>query len=317
MKVSELGDIEFNMPEYTVESLANVEMGLNQLEIAGSKVTLDKDGLNNLSQYLSIPKNFMSKIPSNLSSEVINHFLDKWSGSNAIFGTRDGVLTGVYPEGREVFYPQDYVGVIQAVAPPEAEIKSLILSGNKIEMNLVTESLQVEAKPGDITLGGLRVIAYVGPTKMKPYVTSYMERLICSNGMSAVEEGSSIRISGVNVPEVLAEMERYANELLSLTVPERLGQWKNQTSHTVRNPATMINALGRRFRVSPVVTSHMLDNLGEIEGNSLYDVINFMTSYQHEEGISHKTAKRLQLLGGEAVRTHDAQRCVVCDHVFE
>lgn len=317
MKVSELSDLEFNMPEYRVESLANVEMGLGQLEIAGTKVNLDKDGLNNLSQYLSIPKNFMSKIPNNLSSEVINHFLDKFSGSNAIFGVRDGLLTGVYPEGREVFYPQDYVGVIQAAVPAEAEVKSLILSGNKIEMNLVTENLQIEARPGDVTLGGLRVIAYVGPTKMKPYVTSYLERLVCSNGMTAIEENSSIRISGVNVPEVLAEMERYANELLSVTVSERLQQWKDQTKHTVRNPATMINALGKRFRVSPVVTSHMLDNLSEIEGDSLYDVVNFMTSYQHEEGISHKTSKRLQVLGGEAIRTHDVQRCVVCDHVFE
>lgn len=314
MLVKDLSEVKFQDTQYVTSTLGNVLVKDRVLHVDSMKVALDDNALNTLGRYLTIPNKFLQKLPANLADETVGHFLQKWEDAEATFAFEEGGLKKVASSELPVYDYRDYFGIIQSVMPADAVICDLNYYGSKLEVNVRTSVLTTSPRVNDITEGGLRFIGHTGPTARRPYVSTYMERLVCSNGMTTTEEGSLIRIKGMTAPEILAEMERYANQLLGDVVPERLSQWRGLAEQKVSNPATLINALGRRYRINSNVISHMIDNTSEMEGNSVYDVVNFITSYQNNETVGHRTSQRLQFLGGEVVRNHNTRQCVVCNH---
>lgn len=314
MLVKDLSTVKLDDTEYVSSTLEDVFVKERVLHVGSRKITLDDDGLESLGRYLTIPRKFLAKLPTNLADETVSHFLQKWSDADATFSIADEQLKKVSSSLLPVYDYRDYIGVIQSVMPANAEVCDFLYDKSRLEVNIRTNILTTTPRVNDVTEGGLRFVGYVGPTSKQPYVSSYMERLICSNGMTTTEEGSSIRIKGMTVPDIIGEMERYANELLADTVPNRLQQWSDLTTQNVSNPATLINALGRRYRIGANVVSHMIENMSEIEGNSVYDVVNFITSYQNNDTVGYRTSLRLQHLGGEVIRNHNTRQCVVCNH---
>jgi hypothetical protein len=72
--------------------------------------------------------------------------------------------------------------------------------------------------------------------------------------------------------------------------------------------------LTREAGINEKIESVIIDRANSLESNTYYDVVNLITSMQHETGISGTQLFRIQNLGGNAVRDLGGHRCNNCQH---
>jgi len=101
---------------------------------------------------------------------------------------------------------------------------------------------------------------------------------------------------------------------LNEDVPAYLENWQRLQDIKSANPEQLIHRLTREAGVSEKIESAIIERAAGLESNSYYDVINLITSLQHEEGVGGTQLFRLQALGGNAIRDMGGHRCNNCQH---
>ena len=84
------------------------------------------------------------------------------------------------------------------------------------------------------------------------------------------------------------------------------------TEVDVENPTQLIHRFCREYNLGARMETKLLDRIDELEGNTYYDIINLITSMQHEEGVSQAMRNALQLTGGLLVTSGAGHRCNTC-----
>ena len=313
MQVKDLAkQVEVSSPIYTNTTLGMLEYkGTSVIDKAsGRELGFSEDSFGNFLKYLTIPAKFLYKLPSPLQTEVVNHMLGKWEDSPAIISTYGDEFWNLYNDKTMMISNKRMAEVVTDVFDGDAKIsKASFLEG--MVLNIQTSEVSTAVKPGDITNGGIRLYAPLGKN---PYVSAYMERLVCSNGMVATNEWDALSIRGRTVDEVIKEMEYLARKVLTTDIPAYLDNWKQMQEIKSSNPEQLIHRLVREAGVNEKIESVIIDRANALESNSYYDVVNLITSLQHEEGVSESQLFRLQALGGNAVRDLGGHRCNNCQH---
>ena len=315
MKVNELeGIVARTSPDYSTTTLGSLEyrgtVGGIVDKTSGREFKFTEEGLNNFASYLTVPPKLFERLSEGLRTEVVTHLLSKWSSSPVVLSSLADSLWNLYPQKTVIVPNRKIAEVVTRVFDGEATVsKSDFFEGMKL--NIQTAQYAVEPKVGDVTNGGIRFYAPVGEI---PYVSAYLERLVCSNGMITAQETDAITIRGRTVDEVIQEMEYMARKILATDVPRYLDNWSTMTDLRTNNPEQLIHRLTREAGVSAKVESSIIERAAGLESNTYYDIVNLITSLQHEEGLSDTQYNRLQLLGGSAVRDLGGHRCNNCQH---
>jgi len=314
MQVKDLATlVENNGPKYTHSSFSNLEFSPGSLKIKGTDLdfSLSEQGLKKFSTFLGIPKAFLPKLNTSLQTDVVNYFLEKDSAYDALISfDADHNFNAAYPGNTTLIRDELIVSAIEKAFDGEDRVRSLELS-NGIKVSVVTNELTTEPRVNDITEGGLRIVSTIGEA---PTISTYLERLVCSNGMVVPSINSTLSLRGRTVDEIIEEMEYLASTVLGNEVQGALDNWAHMTEIDVTNAEQLIHRFCREYGLGSRMESKLMDRIDELEGNTYYDIINLITSMQHEIGVSNTMRESVQLAGGLIVGSNGGHRCNTCHH---
>jgi hypothetical protein len=278
---------------------------------------LDETATLALAKYLKVPGGYLRKVTPDFRAEILNYEFTRHQDVTTSVESMAGNLVSVH-QPTQTMLPLSRVGeVITKVMTPEDTIRRVLTDDQRFHLDVTTAS-QVATFPtpegvGDITEGGIRVLAYPFQTR-KPSVAAYLERLICTNGMVQEERFGAITLKGRTVDEVILEMEDAANQVLG-SLDEHLKNYAD-TRHMAPpgSPQAFAAQLAREANVSRRVLDAILDRINQLpEPVSIWDVNQAFTTVANE--LSYANMVRLQTVGGNlAINAEEmARRCGTCE----
>lgn len=281
---------------------------------------LDDESLDRVGGLFDIPSGYLPKLPAPLIQANLQYWFSRHEDSNIILETSvDGRVLNAFPD-KDLIPRRRVFEVVERVMPEDSMVHRLNLFNGSCEIDVATSSLSVEPRVGDITEGGLRFVSYVAPrgTNKHPRVSVYMHRLACTNGMTHTTEIGNVYLRGNTVDDIIEEMETVARRLLSDVVPERLEQFATLDHVRVPNPAQFVHRVARQHRITNSLEVRMMERLPELgENPTMYDLVNFMNSFQHEDGVRRVQILRLQELAGVVAAEQGAHRCPQCQTLLD
>lgn len=300
------------------------------------------------SKFLDVNPTYMNKCPSELKAYNFNYWLRKNPETQAMLMVGPKGIETMYDPDTTIVTVPEIAGVISRVFSPEDEVATLYSDPDKFHIDIkVAANVTVPGngmgdrpnaegivhRPGeeapaldapkvfDITHGGVRIISH--PSKPKaPTIERYFNRLICTNGVTMPVADRKITLRGMTVPDVLAEIEDIAQQLMA-DMPHALQSYAELANLAVPgNPLAFIRQIGKEMGIPDRIVAKALDfagasNLGtrgDIPVTS-YDVMNIFTSLANNESVRYDTARKLQHLGGVMVHRGEEMnhRCIACE----
>jgi len=279
----------------------------------GSSYSLPEEGgLEAFCKYLGVPAKFILKLPEAMQGNIVNHFIAQNAASLGVISHVSGETQGVYKPSSLIMPPKKIAAMVSDIFK-DTDIVAKFDYAEGLAVNIYTPEMYVDARTDDRTNGGIRFEAFHGNN---PRVSAYMERLVCTNGMVATSDLDSIAVKGYSLDEIINNMESAARLLLTSTVPNYLENWKKLTTIRSTNPEQLIHRLVKENEISTKIESRIIEAASSLENDSYYDVVNLITSFQHESSIDEKQFGKLQVLGGNAVRDLGGHRCNGCAHLL-
>lgn len=290
-------------------------------------IPLEEETFKTFSRFFNIQKRLLPTLPSDLSRLILNWFIDNQTDGELIFETTkydteadEGKrkLINIYSPTEKLIKREEFLEVVQNHVDPQAMVRELDLTAGNVKLAIVEESKSVEPREGDVTAGGILLRGHVSTGEHLPQVSSYLERLVCSNGMVSPEESYTVTIKGNTVPEILTELDQAAG-LAMQSVPTQLDQFKHldDVALSEYNIDRLVNRMLNDAGISNRVAKKILDDLTSFNGSTLYDLVNFVTEYQNREGINDVQRDRIQLLGGQSITSFTEHRCPQCAQPVE
>jgi hypothetical protein len=324
MLVSELTQSLNRGTEQTpVAKLEDVVLNNQGLVVPGldSPILMDEVGLKKLGKYLDMNTSYLDKCPPDLQQINVNYWFKRYGSAEAMFHTVDGQLTNVHRPDKQVIPLVRVAEAVSRAFQPEDEVKTLSYDDDRLEVDILSSAnsilvpgLGTDHRPmNDITHGGLRLHAFTSNGE-SPYVQTYLHRLVCSNGLAIDEPELQVKLKGNTVPEILAELETVAQQLMS-NMPERLEAYRHLSDvPIVGNLEQFVYQVGRESGLGSRVMDRVMLLINDLPLNpTLYDVTQVFTQIAGE-GVTRTTRLRLQNLGGQFVSdTHNMlDRCNQC-----
>jgi len=301
------------------------EVVLNNLGLVipglDNSISVDEVGMKKLSKYLGISSSYMDHCPPDLQQINTNYWLQHFGNAEAMFHAVDSNLTQVHRSDKQVLPFSEVAEAVSRAFQPEDEVKTLSYDGERLEVDILSSAnsilvpgLGTDNRPmNDITHGGLRLHAF-SATDESPCVQTYLHRLVCSNGLTIDEPELQVKLKGNTVPEILAELETVAQQLMS-NMPERLEAYRHLADvPIVGNLEQFVYQVGRERGLGSRVMDRVMLLINDLPINpTLYDVTQIFTQIAGE-GVTRTTRLRLQNLGGQFVSdTHNMlDRCNQC-----
>lgn len=317
MQVKELRSVvEKTAPKFITSSFSMLEYSPGSLKVKGTDLDLKMSDRSKgkFSSFLTIPKTFLPKITDELQVQVVNHFLKSSPNSEVLLSyTANNELRNAYPGSAAILPPKMMVDSIEKVFNEDDQVRDLNFNDG-FKVSIITDSLTTEPRVGDITKGGVRIASTIGEA---PKVASFLERLVCSNGMVVPVTNASLTLRGKTVNEIIEEMEVMASYVLGSSTNDALNNWKHLSTINAPDASQLIHRFSNEYGIGSRMQNRLLDRVSELEGNTYYDVVNLITSMQHEEGVSEAMRENLQLIGGQIVNTRGGHRCNSCYHSLD
>lgn len=298
------------------------------LQIRGqeNELELDELGLKEIGKYLSVSPNYLAKCPPELRATNLNYWLDKNPEMDTVFNfNTDHQITLIHSPER-IIIPAPRVGeIIDRVFQPGDEILELVRDDKRLHLDIKVDNFvevpgdDTEWRPavGDITDGGVRFYLPSTFEEEKPTISPYLFRRVCSNGLDARDEQSIITLKGKTVPDILAEMEASANQVLA-GLDNTLQEYKQLAEVTLPgNILNLIRQYGQEHNLPLRVVNRVMDAAAQISSErepDMYDITNLFTEVANSS-VSYGTRMRLQRLGGHLTNTREQQihRCNSCE----
>lgn len=186
-----------------------------------------------------------------------------------------------------------------------------------------TYSHEVSRRVGDLLNSG--ILVQFSPTgRGVPTVATYVERLVCLNGMTMTDHVDSWAFSDFNSEEhVGAEEAIY--EWLDETIPlafERCPSHFEAADRMAATPvpnediAVTVGDLFDHMSLPAGLSGRVVRHLADVNIESMWDVMNAFTFVgTHDDSIAdHRNRLRLMMAGGDV--PHHAERCNECRHLL-
>lgn len=292
---------------------------------------LDELAEGTLARYLEINKTYLAKCPPELKAANLNHWLHQYRDAETVFqtmrgGTPQASITQVHKEGLLVLPVPDVARVISRVFNENDEVIDWRRDDKRFQADIKIENLsievpnpeRIEGRPevGDITHGGVRILSYPQEA-IAPIATSYLHRVWCRNGSCEDYGQHQVRLRGSTVPEVLAELENAARNILG-ELPSRLRDYGDMVNHRVPGSVTdFVFQVAHENDLGTRLTAHLHELATQLPDNAtLYDVQQLFTTTANE--VSFSAASSLQRIGGDmAFRTERVlHRCSTCEQTL-
>jgi len=328
--VSELESVLSGSGEHTIcVDLGDIEINddATSLKIGPDFYALDEVAEKALCTYLKVPYKYIKDAPTEVKSFNLKYWKDAFADITTEFDVYDGDIVSIHSPDQVTLPKQQVAEMISSVFEPDNEVRLYqdndqlhidVLTAAKVEV-LNPDGIPFRPAVGDITRGGVRLLAYPHMAKKQPSVGAYLERLVCTNGMCSSEKLGMISITGRTVPEVIEQMELAARKVLG-----GLDEALDKYLHTASVPVTgtlqaFAHQLAKEHNFTRAVLDEVMNIINQLpQGTAtVYDVIQAFTSVANQD-LSYSTRMKLQTLGGElALDTERAcNRCGSCERLL-
>lgn len=330
MKVSELAEaLGGRQEERFSTNLGNIEISddAGTLTIEGKVFYLDEVAESSLANYLKINRTYLGQCPPDLKATNFRYWLDYRENASVTIESVDSNITGFFRPDAILIPISSVSEIIGRVFGPDDEVKDLRRDNDRFHIDITSARYSVDVpnpdripgrpEVGDITTGGVRFLSYPNAS-VAPSVTAYLNRLVCSNGMTEPQQQGVIRLKGKTVPEVLVEMEQAAREILS-GLDEKLTSYARMAQRAIPgNASSFVYQIAREHNIGPRVLNRLMERANLLPQNAtLYDVQQIFTEVANT-GVKYRTMTALQSLGGElAFHTERVlHRCGQCERLL-
>ena len=294
------------------------------LNVGQHHFSLDESANHALAKYLGIPKNYLEALTPDFRAVTLRYWFDRKSEVDTSVESVDGTIVAIHQSG-QVMLPMHEVGeVITKVLQPEDTIRRILRDEKHFHIDATTSDHIIGwANPegdhlvGDITEGGLRILGYPYQSK-SPSVSTYIERLVCRNGMCTEETLGKISLKGRTVSEVIAEMEIAANLVLEQLDDQLTSYAETRSMMVPGSPQAFAAQLAREANVNRKVLDAVLDVINQLpEPVSVWSVNQAFTSVANQVE-TYATMTKLQSLGGSLAFEAEKMvtRCGSCERLL-
>jgi hypothetical protein len=167
---------------------------------------------------------------------------------------------------------------------------------------------------GDITRGGIR-FGVEHKRHLAPWVSQYLYRLVCTNGMERQDAGWKVDARGMTVEDVLKEFELQADRAFK-GVEHAIRAHYDLRSQPVDNPERTLLRVGREQKLPDRVTMRLVEEAASSDlpdEPTMFDIVNLITNQGNDPDIADRPDVRrvFESCGGIIVADH-AARCGHC-----
>lgn len=304
-----------------VESGSDIKISpdLTTIKVKKQEVPVTEESLDALANWVDFPKAFLHRLDTDLQGAWLNTILDRKRDKAIVrVGERSGLVSVLKP-GQVPFDQSMVVRTAAKVLGNDGAVISTGQSATTFHLDAAV-NLKVgkgdlgDPKVGDITKAGLRFDMNIAQN-LAPTVQPWWYRLWCTNGCGTEDAGLKLDARGLDVEEVLAELEAKARLAFSM-VDAKVQAMYDLRNEAVPHPERTINRLAREQRLPDRVRLHMIDALPSLVPDmgsvSMFDIVNVATHLANSPDITSRGSRlTLEHFGGEMVASH-VERCGAC-----
>lgn len=329
MKVQDLARMASTRNEArVVVKMRDVEFNdtATEMTVGDDAFYLDEQATAAVGKYLKIPAPYLKACPAQFRAETLRFWRDQYSEVDTMIESVGGELVGIHSPDLMMVPLESVVEMAERVFSPEDEVRTLLRNQDIFHLDVTSDRYTVDVpnperipgrpEQGDITAGGVRFIAY--PNRVKaPVVSTYLCRLVCTNGLVTDLKGDQITLKGRTLSEVIDEMECAAESVLGHLDASLKSYAATATTKVPGSPLAFAMALSREYGLKVSVRDAVMDIVNQLpEHASVYDVIQAVTSVANR--VSYVTQLQLQQLGGALSfeTTRMIERCRTCEQLL-
>ncbi len=262
-----------------------------------------------------VPFKFAEDLPQELLGDIFRT-LGQSKGNVAYNWALDGVDNELrsFGEAKKPYIPYSRIGSIFE-KNGFTDLNGFIGRNGIGEITAVSPTrASIEPRVGDVTQSG---ILYRGNplNHTPPVILPFSYRLVCTNGMTSMQERERINVVGHDVDDVLEQIEYQAQRAFEFA--ERLNhRFADLVSHEV-DPVQAMNNLIVSRRVPRNLHQNLRDEAASLpEGfRTMYDVLNIFTRYATGQYDPNRRLE-LQAIGGD-IALSEHLNCSRCGSVLE
>lgn len=290
----------------------NVRAG--EIQVAPTvSVPFTGDTIRAFASWLDIPSKFLERADPEAQQFLLEHYLNRRPGDATVMYRDDTGIEIIREPGIKYIDPRRLVEIASRVIDTNAQVVEFWNTPDEFRLDVITpenfdRGIGGDRKVGDLTRGGIRIGQNV---KMNhaPWVSEFLFRLACTNGMEIRDESSKVDARGATVEEVLAEFEIIADRAFR-RVEDSIASFYELREQRVDNPERVINRIGHEQHISPRMRQRLVEIAPVIEP-TMFDIINLITNQANDPSLKPGPRRSLQLAGGNIVTEH-AARCSHC-----
>jgi hypothetical protein len=324
--VSELED-QLSRRQQTVAAVDVADLEVDSLcrnlTIGGETYPFDEIAEKSLAKFLNVPLTYLKRCEPPFRAGTLNHWIEHFAEAEVMVETVGNQIVSMHAPEIKVI-PLHQIGQMVARNFAPDDTVAFHADDTHFHMDVVAKTYSVDVpnpdkrpfrpEVGDITYGGIRFLTYPHTTKA-PAVLPYVERYVCTNGMTTEESLGRIVIKGNTVPEIIDAMEFQAQYWLQ-TMDDRLARYAHTAHETVPgNPQAFVLALAHERKLTQGVVDEIMKTVNQLgDDASVYDINQAITAVANMD-VNYATRNKLQTLGGSLAFNSAAhtQRCRTCE----
>lgn len=315
-----LADIREGLAESTVDSI-DVSLGEVEFDLINNNVIkLDKleiqstiPGLVAFGEWVNIPGKFLQRCDRDIQQWLLTNMLGRIGGTVRVFYNEYGVKE-VHDPRTEFIPPHKLVDIAAKVIDPKALVAEFWQTKDEFRLDVIVpegfdRGIGGDKKAGDITRGGIR-IGQDRKHNLSPWVSEYLYRLQCTNGIEVYDEGLKVDARGKTVPEVLVYFEAMADRAFR-RVEKSIESFYGMRGKRVANPERDLMRIADEEGISTRILDYFLSAAPALDDPSEFDLVNLITNLANDSKVKAGPSRKLQRIGGNLVTQH-TERCNQC-----
>ncbi len=326
--------LTINAAEGIIKDISIKKSNLNDIKLNNYEgIKLGGDKVNRLSdiaksdfcQYGKVPSKFFYKCNPELRDDIFSEFFDSDTPIKVV--SNENQIERLLGEDQPFISPRDLFAEAQSkIKAKHAQIFVDEKRGHII-FNLITDiSKEPPKREGDISQCGIHVEISRPVVRAQPQakmlgqeirISSYILRMVCTNGLLSSDDEDGYLASGSNDREVFSNYLNHVGRCINAAENRFLPEFVNGVETPIHDPAYTVHRILRdsslSFRQS--VEHKILERVPSLgEETTMYDLVNMITSIANEFKQYDITKKLQQATGRWINITKD--RCAHCQKIL-
>lgn len=315
--------IEDKQGEHKV--LANHEIHLDLVDshtirLGDTELPSTIQGIDAIGVWAEVPSAFLKRLDADLQQSLLTSLLSRRGEAQAQAFYSEYGLDMVRDPSLRIIEPRQIVDVAAKVIHKDAPVVEFWSNPDEFRLDVIVpdgfdRGIGGDLKVDDITRGGIR-IGQDTKRNLAPWVSEYMYRLWCTNGMERLDESLKVDARGQTVDEVLMELEVMA-DIAFKRVESSIASFYDLRNEKVDNPERTLLRMAEERGISSRAMVDMAEIVPTLtDGDvSMFDLVNLITNQANSPGLKAGPRRTLELAGGGIVGDH-SDRCSHCQSVL-